>query len=65
MVTGLDSKLQLAWSPRQLSQDFGGDLCTVEDCEGKVEASQKKLKDFLQHFAVETPEHISKVKVIT
>lgn len=63
VITGLNRKLQLAWSPAQLTQDFGKDKCTVEDCEGREPAFTANLEYFLKQFTDKAPRTILKVKV--
>ena len=51
VITELNSKFQLAWSPSQLICDYGEEECKVEDCEGITTSPQMLLKDFLRCFS--------------
>jgi lysine-specific demethylase 3 len=50
VVTGLNRKIQLSWSPSDLIRDYGTDLCLLEDCEEQENAVKKPLKTFLIRF---------------
>jgi hypothetical protein len=50
VIVGLNNKLQLPWSPSQLIQDYGTDICSLEDCEEKEKPVKKHLKTFLERF---------------
>jgi hypothetical protein len=50
VVTGLNKKLQLSWSPSHLIQDHGEDICYLEDCEEKEMPTKKCLRAFLTLF---------------
>lgn len=50
VVTGINDKIQLPWSPEQLSADYGKQLCTVEDCEGAASSKQMSLASFIKLF---------------
>jgi hypothetical protein len=50
VITDLNSKLQLSWSPSHLIRDYGADMCSLEDCEEKEKPVKKHLKIFLARF---------------
>ena len=50
VITGLNRRLQLSWSPAHLIRDHGGDLCSLEDCEEKEKSVKRPLKTFLGRF---------------
>jgi hypothetical protein len=50
VITNLNRKLQLSWSPSHLIRDHGADVCSLEDCEEKEKPAMKSLKTFLQQF---------------
>jgi hypothetical protein len=63
VVDGLNSKLHLSWSPQELSDRFGRDRCSMEDCE-----TSEKITTTLAHFYEVLPQpqidgHIWKLKV--
>jgi hypothetical protein len=51
VITELNYKLQLPWSPSYLTAEYGRQPCTMEDCEGRREPSQVLLEDFLKFFS--------------
>lgn len=69
MIMGINQRLQLPWSPTQLSRDYGEEECTVEDCEGQTPPLRMPLATFLQTFTTSGTEspgsaaRIWKVKV--
>jgi hypothetical protein len=63
VITHLNDRLQLAWSPDQLTEDYGPQVCTMDDCEGVVDSIQTTLGKFLSHFKNGTGKVIWKVKV--
>jgi hypothetical protein len=65
LVTGLNQKLQLPWSPDYLSQNHGNDWCFIESCEDRDANKQVRLKEFFHMYSV-APEDgiIWKLKVI-
>lgn len=65
VITGLNNKLRLAWSPAQLTEDFGSQSCTMEDCEGVASSVRTTLGNFLSYFGKENNGVIWKVKVST
>jgi len=50
VITDLNSRLQLSWSPTQLIEDYGKQWCTMEDCEGKARSERVQLEAFLRLF---------------
>ena len=50
LITGLNSELQLSWSPSQLMHDYGTEQCSVEDCEKRAPVSKQTLSHFLKNF---------------
>lgn len=50
VITDLNWKLQLSWSPSDLVRDHGGDMCMLEDCEEREIPVKKPLKMFLTRF---------------
>jgi hypothetical protein len=55
VITALNSKLQLAWSPSELIEAYGTENCTMEDCEG-VAAKKREvpLQEFLRYFTIQS-----------
>jgi hypothetical protein len=51
VITDLNRKLQLSWSPSHLIQYHGADICSLEDCEEKENSVEKPLKTFLARFS--------------
>jgi len=50
VITDLNRKLQLSWSPSHLMNNHGADICSLEDCEEKQQSVKKPLKTFLSRF---------------
>jgi hypothetical protein len=50
VITDLNCKLQLSWSPSDLIRDYGTDMCSLEDCEAREKSVERPLKTFLFHF---------------
>jgi hypothetical protein len=50
VITDLNRKLQLSWSPSDLIRDYGTDICSLEDCEARENPVKKPLKTFLICF---------------
>jgi hypothetical protein len=50
VITDLNCKLQLSWSPSDLIRDYGTDMCSLEDCEAREKSMERPLKTFLFHF---------------
>lgn len=69
VITGLNSSLCLSWSPSQLIDEYGKELCTMEDCEAQSQPSHVLLEEFLSLFSPgglgnrSLPKTIWKVKV--
>lgn len=63
VITNLNGKLQLTWSPNQLTEDYGSDDCTMEDCEGISNPMATKIHHFLSYFHQRRDDVIWKVKV--
>jgi hypothetical protein len=66
LVTGLNQKLQLPWSPDYLSENHGNDWCFIESCEDRGVIKQVRLKEFFHMYSI-APEDgtIWKLKVIS
>jgi hypothetical protein len=63
VITHLNSQLQLAWSPDQLTEEFGKQICTMEDCEAQADPMVTSLANFMEHFRCKIDDVIWKVKV--
>jgi hypothetical protein len=63
VITHLNDRLQLAWSPNQLTEDYGTQVCTMDDCESVADSIQTTFGNFLSHFKSSTNKVIWKVKV--
>jgi hypothetical protein len=69
VITGLNSSLQLPWSPSQLIAEYGKQSCTMEDCEARCPPLPGSLEEFLSLFSPDStdesssPGAIWKVKV--
>lgn len=50
VITDLNCKLQLSWSPADLIKEHGSDICLLEDCEEKEHRVKRRLKTFLSCF---------------
>ena len=50
VITDLSRKLQLSWSPSHLMNNYGADVCSLEDCEEKQQSVKTPLKTFLSCF---------------
>ena len=52
VITDLSRKLQLSWSPSHLMNDYGADICLLEDCEENQQPVKSPLKAFLSRFMI-------------
>lgn len=50
VITDLNHKLQLSWSPSHLIDNYGSDICSLEDCEEKEPSVKMRLGTFLSRF---------------
>lgn len=64
VITHLNNVLQLAWSPDHLVTEYGGDKCTMEDCEAQAKPITTTLAVFMDYFKRKIDSVIWKVKVI-
>jgi [histone H3]-dimethyl-L-lysine9 demethylase len=61
VITALNDRLQLSWSPSHLIQYHGDDTCSLEDCEEKEKPTRAPLRTFLKLFMnseVEDPQNV-------
>jgi hypothetical protein len=63
VVTDIKSRMQLSWSPDQLTADYGEQNCIIEDCEGYSGAQKVTLAMFMKQFDDKTDNVIWKLKV--
>jgi lysine-specific demethylase 3 len=50
VITDLNRKLQLSWSPSHLIKEYGTDVCSLQDCEEEERPVKRRLKTFLSRF---------------
>jgi lysine-specific demethylase 3 len=63
VVTDINSRMQLSWSPQQLAADYGKQNCTIEDCEGHSDTQKVTLAMFMKRFDDTADDVIWKLKV--
>jgi hypothetical protein len=63
VVTGLNDRIQLPWSPQYLSEKFGDDKCNLESCENPKVTDRVTLRQFFDKYA-NGSDVIWKLKVI-
>lgn len=63
VITHLNDALQLAWSPKHLTDEYGSEDCTMEDCEDSTNRVKTKIHHFLSQFNSDMNGTIWKVKV--
>jgi len=55
VITDLNRKLQLSWSPLYLIKEYGTDVCSLQDCEEEEQPVKRHLKTFLSCTMDSTP----------